>query len=192
MAVFAAGLALLFIASLSVFGLPGNWLIIGFAAFCHFFLGFQPGLSHWYWILAISVALLGSGVEWVVQIRLSRKYGSSRTGSAGGILGAITGALCLAPLFFGLGAFPGALLGAWTGCFLAELLRGHRAGEAAHASLGAMMGRFPGTVLKLTCGVIITLVTLQFFWPDQSGLPCDFPWLPGVSRILNGALPLTA
>ena len=108
----------------------------------------------------------------------ARKFGSTNTGTIGGVIGAIAGAILMAPLFFGLGAFIGALGGAWTDCFLFELIKGRNAADAAHAALGCMVGRFFGTVCKLACGGVMLAVTAQYIWPDPAELPYRFPWLP--------------
>ncbi len=180
---------------LSVFGLPGNWIMIGLVAVCHFAMPAQSPLSPWYWVIVLGVAIFGEAVEFLLQIRQSKKYGSSGTGTVGGVIGALIGAVCMAPLFFGIGAFLGALIGAWTGCFLFELLRGTETRAAARAALGAMFGRFLGTVWKLTCGVIIWVVTLNCLWPDPGRLPFDLPWIPRAvpppgSQVLSQVLSL--
>lgn len=172
---FVLGLVLL----LSVFGLPGNWLMLGLVAVWHFALPFESGLGIAYWCIVLALAVAGEVAEFFLQVRQARKYGSSNTGTVGGVIGAIVGAILLAPFFFGIGAFIGALLGAWVGCFLFELLRGNKVQPAARAALGAMFGRFLGTVCKLACGAVIWAVTMQYIWPDPANLPFEFPWLPG-------------
>ncbi len=171
---FVLGLVLL----LSVFGLPGNWLMLGLVAVCHFALPFESGLGAAYWCIVLALAVAGEVAEFFLQVRQARKYGSSNTGTVGGVIGAIVGAIVLAPFFFGIGAFIGALLGAWSGCVLFELLRGNKVQPAARAALGAMFGRFLGTVCKLACGAVIWAVTMQYIWPDPANLPFEFPWLP--------------
>ena len=171
---FVLGLVLL----LSVFGLPGNWLMLGLVAVCHFALPFESPLGLAYWLIVVVIAIVGEVAEFLLQVRQAKKYGSSNTGTVGGVLGAIVGAILLAPLFFGIGAFIGALLGAYVGCLLFELVRGSGLQPAARAALGAMFGRFLGTVCKLACGAVIWAVTLQYLWPDPANLPFDFPWLP--------------
>ena len=164
---------------LSVFGLPGNWILLGLVALFHFLHPGNSGLGILYWVIAIAIAVAGEALEFGLQVAQAKKHGSSNTGTVGGMIGAIAGAILLAPLFFGIGALVGAVIGAWTGCFIFELAKGRGANEAANAALGAMLGRFMGTICKLACGAVILLVTAQFIWPDASTLPFTLPWLPG-------------
>ncbi len=169
---------------LSIFGLPGNWIMIFLLAVYHFAVPGHSPLGITYWCIVLGVAVIGEVLEFFLQVKQSKKYGSSTTGTVGGVIGAIIGAIMLAPFLFGIGAFIGALLGAWTGCFLFELLRGQEAQAAMRAALGAMFGRFLGTVCKLTCGVVIWIVSLQSLWPDPNNLPFHFEWIPSVPHQL--------
>ncbi len=173
---FVLGLMLL----LTVFGLPGNWIMLILVAVWHFVLPIPSTLSVWYWLIVLAVAVLGEVLEFFLQVKQAKKYGSSNTGTVGGVIGAIAGAILLAPFLFGIGAFIGAMLGAWCGCFVFELLRGMDTRTAARAALGAMFGRFLGTACKLGCGVVIWAVTMQYIWPDPKNLPFHFEWLPEV------------
>lgn len=173
---FILGLMLL----LTVFGLPGNWLMLILVAVWHFVLPIPSTLTLWYWLIVLAIAVVGEVLEFFLQVKQARKYGSSNTGTVGGVIGAIAGAILLAPFLFGIGAFIGAMLGAWCGCFVFELLRGMDTKTAGRAALGAMFGRFLGTVCKLGCGVIIWAITMQYIWPDPKNLPFHFEWLPDV------------
>lgn len=173
---FILGLMLL----LTVFGLPGNWLMLILVAVWHFVLPIPSTLTLWYWLIVLAIAVVGEVLEFFLQVKQARKYGSSNTGTAGGVIGAIAGAILLAPFLFGIGAFIGAMLGAWCGCFVFELLRGMDTKTAGRAALGAMFGRFLGTVCKLGCGVVIWAITMQYIWPDPKNLPFHFEWLPDV------------
>lgn len=176
---------------LSVFGLPGNWIMLILVAAYHFLLPGDSPLSLWYWVIALAIAVLGEVMEFFLQIKQAKKYGSSTTGTVGGVIGALIGAVMLAPFLFGLGAFIGALGGAWAGCFVFELLRGQDSRTASRAATGCMFGRFLGTVCKLACGVVIWAVTMQSIWPDPNNLPFHFDWVPpaavppGASQVMG-------
>lgn len=174
---------------LNIFGLPGNWVMLGMVALYHIFCPVPTGLTVWYWVIVVAIGVLGELCEMGLQIVHGRKFGSTGTGTVGGVIGAIAGAILMAPLFFGLGAFVGALAGAWTGCFLFELMKGRSVSEAARAALGCMIGRFFGTVCKLACGGVMLAVTAQYIWPEPSALPFRFPWLPAPGP---GSLPDSA
>lgn len=85
------------------------------------------------------------------------------------MIGAIAGAILLAPLFFGLGRLSRAGRG------LDGLLSyGTRPrpppGEALDAAFGAMMGRFLGTVCKCGAGGAMLALAANHIWPQP--LPC--------------------
>ncbi len=172
---------------LSIFGLPGNWIMLILVAVYHFVLPVESPLGVGYWVIALAVAVLGEVLEFLLQVKQAKKYGSSTTGTVGGVIGALILAVMMAPLFFGIGAFIGALLGAYLGCLLFELLRGQDARTAARAARGAMFGRFLGTVCKLACGVVIWAVTMQSLWPDPNALPFHFDWVPPAEPLPEGA-----
>ena len=105
---FVLGLVML----LTVFGLPGNWIMLILVAVWHFILPMPSALNIWYWIIVLAIAVVGEVMEFFLQVKQAKKYGSSNTGTVGGVIGAIVGAILLAPFLFGIGAFIGAMLGA--------------------------------------------------------------------------------
>jgi len=145
-----------------IFGLPANWLILII-------------IAGWAWInpghdldvtqitLLIAVALGAEIFEFALQIFGARKYGATRSGNWGAILGAIAGAILGASFFFGLGALPGSLLGAYVGCYGVERLSGRSASEAAEASKGALIGKFLGLSVKLGVGVYLLASLCKLF-----------------------------
>lgn len=162
---------LCFVLFLNIFGLPANWIILGLAALWKLAAPDTGNMDIWYWAAMIAFALLGEGLELGVQIFKARRYGSSSSGTFAGMVGAFVGAILLAPLFFGLGALLGALLGAWLGCFGMELAKGRPAGEAGNAAMGAMMGRFLGTVCKCGTGAAMIALTAHHIWPTAPETP---------------------
>lgn len=150
---------------LNIFGLPANWIILGLIFLWQLAI---PGsdFSIWFWILAISIAVAGEIAETGMQIAQGKKYGSSTAGNFAGLIGAIAGAIILAPLFWGFGAFIGAMCGAWLGCLVMELLRGADLNKATTAAYGAMMGRFLGSIIKIAIGAVIIALAVKAFHFD--------------------------
>lgn len=166
---FLAGafLALLtFVLFLNIFGLPANWIILVLDVLWKFADPGNPGMSWLFWSAMLGLALLGEALEFILQVAKARKYGSTSSGSWGGMIGAIIGAIALAPLFWGLGAFIGALAGAWLGCFVMERLKGRSSSDSIHAAFGTMLGRFLGTVCKIGTGAAMVAITGRIIWPD--------------------------
>lgn len=166
-AVILLGLFFLIICLLQVVGLPANWIIL-VLIFLWKLLGpavSADGLTWTFIIIMALLAALGELMEWVLQVKLGNKFGSSAKGNWGGIIGSILGGILLLPLFFGFGALLGALGGAYVGCLLVELAC-RRDFKAAHtAAWGAFIGRSLGMSLKLGLGIAIVFMSVWRMWP---------------------------
>ena len=159
---------LCFVLFLNIFGLPANWIILGLVALWKLVFPWQGQLDAWFWAGMVAFALLGEALELGVQVVKARHYGSSSSGTFAGMLGAFLGAILLAPLFWGLGALLGALIGAWLGCYIMEVAKGRPTPEAMNAAMGAMMGRFLGTVCKCGTGAAMIALTAHHIWPEPA------------------------
>jgi uncharacterized protein YqgC (DUF456 family) len=161
-----------FVLVLNVFGLPANWILLGLTALWKLVHPLATGFDVWFWVAMGGLAVLGEILEMGVQALKAKRYGASSSGTFAGMIGAIAGAIFLAPLFFGLGALIGALLGAWTGCFVVEFgFKRRPCQEAVSAAFGAMMGRFLGTVCKCGVGGTMLAFAADRIWPGDAAVP---------------------
>ena len=153
---------------LNLAALPGNWLMAVLVVLWALFgpeNSNTPGVL--FFLIFFGLALAGEAVEFLSQIWGAKKYGSSNTSTFMGMIGAIAGAILLAPFLFGLGAVFGALAGAWGGSFLAErLLGGRPVREAVTAANGALLGRFLGMTAKFGLGISMIVWTAAAIWPS--------------------------
>lgn len=78
----------------------------------------------------------------------AKKFGASRYGFWGAIIGMLLGIIYVPPLGIIIGAFLGALIG--------EILAGKKAYEALKAGWGVFVGVMAGMLLKLTAAGIMT------------------------------------
>ena len=62
---------------LNVFGLPGNWVMLGMVALYHFLTPGESGLTLWYWAIVIGIGILGELCEFGLQIVNAYPYGSA-------------------------------------------------------------------------------------------------------------------
>ena len=165
---------LAFCVLLNLVTLPGNWAMVALVIVWEMF---YPGssLGTMFFVLFVGLAIIGELVEFGAQIYGSKKYGSSKTSTAAGVIGAIAGAICGAPFMFGIGAIFGALFGAifgalfgaWGGCYLAERLIRRQPSEIAfRAAQGAMVGKFFGMVIKFGIGMAMLWLTASNIWPE--------------------------
>lgn len=103
----------------------------------------------WTWaVIVIVVAIL----DYVVPILGTRKYGGTRAGVRGSVIGLIVGIFFLPLGPFGLfGIIGGPFIGAWIG----ELLAGQEQQKALRAAFGSFVGFLAGTLMKIAVSLIL-------------------------------------
>jgi uncharacterized protein YqgC (DUF456 family) len=103
-------------------------------------------LSHAQLAAGLLLVLAAWALDAAIPALGAKRWGGTRWGVWGCLIGAFVGVFLLPPLGFVLGSFAGAVAG--------ELLGGKSGSGALLAGLGALMGFLLGTVLKLAlCGV---------------------------------------
>lgn len=162
-----AGLFIFLLAAvqfLHVLGLPANWLLLGLVAVWKWL---HPAMDAGWWFFGLlaGLALAGEVVEQAVQVIGGKRYGSSGKGLIGAFIGGFVGAIMGAPVLFGLGAIPGALLGAYAGGLIFELMHERPLAEAHRSAMGNMYGRILGSVLKLALGITMLVLSAPRIWP---------------------------
>ena len=157
-------LVLLACLGLHVFGVPGNWAMLGLLALWDY-LHPAPHFGFGFYALLVCVALAGEAVELFAQIFGARRYGATGKGNLGGFLGALAGALLGAPFLLGVGALFGAVAGAFLGCYVFERAHGRADAEARRAAMGAMYGKVFGMTAKVACGVVMWVAAVRQVWP---------------------------
>ena len=163
---------------LNFFSLPANWMLIALAAVWKYMSSAASEMTFGFFALLVGLAVIGELLDFAFLALKAKKYGSSNSGLFAGLVGAIIGAIMCAPFLFGLGALLGALAGAWLGCYLMELLvRGGGHAKAMQAAMGALVGRFLGTVCKCGIGVVILTYIARAVWPDAA------PLIPGPGAV---------
>lgn len=88
-----------------------------------------------------AAAVLMTVLDYVVSMAGAKKYGASKFGLWGSVIGMLIGLVFFPPL----GIFVGALLGAIAG----EVVTGKKAKEALRVGWGVFIGNLTGIVLKL-------------------------------------------
>jgi uncharacterized protein len=159
---------------LTLFGLPGNWLIVAVTAIYACLAPAHSAAAIGWTPLAVLVviAVLGEIVELLAATVGTAKAGGSRRGAvlalACSIVGAVVGLFVGIPiplvgpilaalLFAGLGALAGAMLG--------ELWAGKDWGTSWRIGKAAFGGRLVGTVAKMLLGgMMIVVVIIALIW----------------------------
>jgi len=154
---------------MTLFTLPGNWLILATAIVFAWVVPAKSGLDFgWPAVVALAVlATLGEIVEFAAgAMGVAKSGGSKRSGVLavlGSLAGAMIGAVVGIPipvvgsivgivLFAGLGALAGAMLG--------ESWKGKKLGESWKTGQAAFWGRLLGSVAKIVIATIMAVLTL--------------------------------
>ena len=77
----------------------------------------------------------------------AKRYGASRSGAWGSVIGGMIGTL--------VAGFPGLILGPFVGAAVGELLRGGSHREALRSGWGTFIGFMVGSLLKIAIGVVM-------------------------------------
>lgn len=132
--------------------LPG--LLLSLCGLLIYKFGTDSSLSMAYIWIFVFLTLLSIILNYVIPARTNRKYGGTRWGSVGSIIGTILGMFFI-PLPFGF------LIGMFLGVFVGELL--HDANDkkkAWNSTKGAFIGFLYGTGFNFMVGLAMFLVVI--------------------------------
>lgn len=131
--------------------LPGTPLIIIGAIIYGYSTNFT-GITIFDLVLLAGLGLFAEGMQYLLSMVGSRKFGGSKVGSLGAVLGLLLGMLLIGPI--------GLLIGPLLGAILAELLTGQELYQAVKVGIGSMVGVFGGMVMTLLISIIMTVYVL--------------------------------
>jgi uncharacterized protein len=125
---------------------PGTVIILAAALIHQVMLGTEKSLGWWNIGALGLLTLLSYAVEFAGGYFGAKRFGATKWGAFGAMLGAIVG------LFF---PFPGLIIGPIVGAVAGELLAGKRLVSAGRAGWGTLLGNLAGMLGKLTIGLVM-------------------------------------
>lgn len=134
---------------------PSTPLIAVGAVIYGFMTGFER-LGVWGVVWVVVLALLAQVLDYVAGAVGAQRYGASRVGIWGGVIGSIVGVVVLPPFGF----LPGALLGA----VVAELFNRRSAEEAVRAGWGTLLGTLGGVLVKFVIAIAMGIIVIPRFF----------------------------
>lgn len=143
-------------------GLPGLWVMVTGVLGYGWLTEFRT-VGLWTIAVVLGLAFAGELLEAWIGFRYARRYGGSRSAGWGALIGGIAGAIVGVPVPI-IGSVIGAFVGSFAGAALFEYLRERRAGVAARAGWGAVLGRAVAAAVKMALGVVIGVVGLFAVW----------------------------
>jgi len=105
------------------------------------------GFSVKFLLITAAVTVIVTVIDFVLPVWGTRKWGGSRTGTIGAIVGLLAG------LFFAPG---GIIVGPFAGAVLFELVTGRETNAAFRSGFGSFVGFVLGAVMKLTICAVFT------------------------------------
>ena len=125
---------------------PGAIIILAAALIHQIMLGSEKSLGWWSIAALVLLTLLSYALEFVSGYFGAKRFGATKWGAFGAIVGAIVG------LFFSL---PGLIIGPVVGAIAGELISGKRLVSAGRAGWGTLLGNLAGMLGKLTIGLVM-------------------------------------
>ena len=143
-----------------VFGIPGTWIILADAAFYGWITHFRAVTGKILLVL-LALAICGELLEFSLSFFGLKRLKPSRGVILISLLCGFVTAILMAPLFFGLGAILGALIGTFGGAFFVEYLTEKHLNHAARIGWGALIGRLVGFLSKfaIASAMIVLILT---------------------------------
>lgn len=100
-----------------------------------------------------ALTVVVTALDYIVPAAGAKKFGASRYGFWGAVIGMLLGLIYAPPLGMIIGAFIGAILG--------EMIKGKPGLEALRAGWGVFMGVMAGMILKLIASGIMTFYFIK-------------------------------
>lgn len=152
----------------SLFGMPGNWLMIAVALIWTWLVGESFAEIGWLPLLVVvALAALGELLEFGASVLGTKKVGGGRRAATlsvvGSVVGGIVGIFIALPVPI-IGWIFGSLLFACVGALIGATLGEKWQGSDMNASLkvggAAFAGRLVGTVSKIVIGAMILVIVV--------------------------------
>ena len=155
-AVIIASLVVLVGLVITLFGLPGTFVVLS-AAIIYDLITWSWGVSKLALVVLLVIALLGELLEWVFTLYGAKKFKTSTFAIIGLIIGTIAGAIIGVPIPI-IGSVVGALLGAFIGAFVFSYIEHRRFQKSMEAGIGAFLTRIGIIFMKLFLAVVMAVI----------------------------------
>ena len=109
----------------------------------------------------MAISIFVWAIDYVIPAWGTKKFGGSKYGVWGTILGLITGLIFFGPL--------GIIIGPFVGAFIGEIIYDSKdSSRALKAAFGSFVGFMLSTGLKLITSLVFVYLYLSMFWEHRS------------------------
>ncbi|MFC7749874.1 DUF456 domain-containing protein [Paenibacillus thermoaerophilus] len=135
--------------------LPGALAI--YAAFFVYglFFTWEP-FGIWFWLIQTTIVVVLFAADYAVSALGVKKFGGSKASVWGSTIGLIVGPFVI-PAF-------GLIIGPFAGAAIGELIAGKDWKQAVQSGLGALVGFFTGTVVKVLLQGLMIVLFIVWIW----------------------------
>ncbi len=147
-------------------GLPGTPVSFGALILLHLTKAFS--YSGKYLIIMGALALIITLLDYYIPIVGTKKFGGTKAGVRGSMIGLVVGVFVLPFAGIVLGPFGlfGIILGPFIGAYIGEKTAGQPDNLAMRAAFGSFIGFLAGTVMKVAYGIVVLVYVIK----DSIGL----------------------
>ena len=139
------------------FGVAGTFIIL-IAAFVYSLITHFEVIPWSVLLVLAGLAVAVELIEMFIAGVAARKFGSSKAGAWGAIIGGLFGAIILTPVAPLIGTIFGGFIGAFLGALLFELIASEDFKKSLKSAWGAFLGMLGGKVVKLTVAIIMIVI----------------------------------
>ena len=98
-------------------------------------------------LIMAGLVILAEGMQYLFSMIGAKKFGASKLGVIGGMIGLVVGLFTLGPL--------GLVLGPFIGAIFFELIRGREFQQAIRVGIGSLFGVLGGTLITLIIALVM-------------------------------------
>lgn len=172
---------------MTMFRLPGTWLILLTAVGFGWYDGWQR-ITLTALIVLVVIALVAEVLETTLSVVAVRRVGASRQAAWGGVIGGFLGILVFAVPVPLVGPILGALLGCFTGAMIGEVLARRDLRLGTKAGLVSAIGFAFGAMLKTTAAIAMSgVVAWAAIFPRPGSTPVMEPSSPRIEAPVTPA-----
>jgi len=130
-------------------GLPGTGLVFIGTLIYAWGTGFQA-IGWGTLVIFLILTLMAMAVDYLAGILTAQKFGASKQGIVGSIIGGIAGLTIF--------NIPGLILGQLAGVIIGELMFGRKMNESMRSGIGVFIGYLLGSMVKVTLTTLIIII----------------------------------
>jgi uncharacterized protein YqgC (DUF456 family) len=143
----------------TLLGMPGTVIILVDAILYALFTGFDK-IGFKIIIILLLISLLAEGLDFLLNMAGTVRYGTSGKGIWAALIGGLIGAMVMTPVLFGFGIMFGTFLGGFTGVLIVDMIHQSRLKPALRSGAGIILGWFAGILAKGFLSLLMIVITL--------------------------------